>query len=1289
MRNRTILAVLLFFLCGAAAFAQGILVEAESFREKGGWAVDQQFMDKMGSPYLIAHGLGLPVADAVTSVSIPSKGIWHVYVRTYNWTSPWTSKDGPGRFAVKIGGMELENELGGTGDGWMWQYAGKARLPEGEAVLSLCDLTGFDGRCDALFLTRDRHAELPDGGDALRSFRRSVSGCPAPDSKKYDFVVVGGGIAGMCAAAAASRNGLEVALVNDRPVLGGNNSSEVRVHLGGYAEVGPNEGLGRMIREFGHAKAGNAKPAEYYEDGRKQEFIDAEEGVTLYPNYRAVEVRMDGRKIEAVLIRHIMTGEEHWLEAPLFSDCTGDGSIGFLAGADFRMGREARSEYGEPLAPEEADGMTMGASIQWYSEDVGQPASFPEFSYGVQFNEGNCEKVTMGEWKWETGMNLDQIEDAERIRDYGLLVVYSNWSFLKNGLRDNSRWRNRSLGWVGYISGKRESRRLIGDHVLSQSDIDRNIPYDDASFTATWAIDLHFPDPANSSAFPGNEFKAATVHNWIYPYAVPYRCLYSRNIDNLFMAGRNISVTHVALGTVRVMRTTGMMGEVVGMAASVCRRNGCSPRGVYENHLEDLKDMMKEGAGRRDGLNDQDFNLPNRLLDRPAAAGYSWLKGDTLVVGNRMMERKFLWNGGNLMTFSIEDKENGVVRRSAVLRPDFSVTKGNAIGTDGAYYCTDVPSDGIHEAFHKAVVEYSQDGLRVRREYRVYMDVPAIACDTWLKGNLPGFGHAKEISASDRKNIESAADMGTKPVEAVLDRLDFGGMHWHAKAVEFWDVTDWNNNLVAERDIISYRKNSYRGNLLFMRDGAGSGGLFFLKEAPCSSSQLGWTGADFTADFSHFCVTGLGLMASDVNPSGWTKAYSCVTGVYGEGELSALKALRSYQKQLRRHLPDRDEMVMMNTWGDRSQDSKVNEAFCLAELEKAARLGVTHFQIDDGWQAGKSPNSAVSKGSFKNIHDNPDYWTPDPVKWPRGLSPVVEKGRSLGIEVGLWFNPSVQDDFEDWQKDADILVGLYEKYGIRVFKIDGLAVPTKMAETNLHRLFDNVQERTGNRVLFNLDATAGRRGGYFSFCDYGNVFLENRYTDWGNYYPYWTLRNLWMLSKYVPAERLQIEFLNKWRNEGKYEGDPFAPSAYGFDYLFATAMAGQPLAWMEASNLPEEAFSVSGLLSGYREISAEFHSGMIFPIGDEPSGRSWTGFQSILSDKCGYMLVYREDSDDSESLVRTWLPEGLQVSFEPVLGSGEAFSAKTGADGSVRFALPSHNSFAMYRYRIMRSLGRR
>ena len=385
---------------------------------------------------------------------------------------------------------------------------------------------------------------------------------------------------------------------------------------------------------------------------------------------------------------------------------------------------------------------------------------------------------------------------------------------------------------------------------------------------------------------------------------------------------------------------------------------------------------------------------------------------------------------------------------------------------------------------------------------------------------------------------------------SILDRMSLKGMHWHAKAVEFWDVTDWNDNLVAERDIISYRKNSYRGNLLFMQDGIDGSGLFFLKEAPCSSVQLEYGGADFIADFGTFSVTGPGINSRDIGPDSWTGIYSVVTGVWSGGELEALTALRKYQKNVRRHLPERDEMIMMNTWGDRSQDSKVNEEFCLAELEKASRLGITHFQIDDGWQVGKSPNSAVAKGSFKNIWDNPDYWTPDPVKYPRGLKPVVDRAKELGIEVGLWFNPSIQNDFEDWRKDADALIRLYREYGIRIFKIDGLNIPNKTAENNLRRFFDAVSEATGRQVVFNLDVTAGRRGGYHYFNEYGNIFLENRYTDWGNYYPYHTLRNVWLLSKYVPAEKLQVEFLNKWRNADKYAGDPFLGGA-DFDALFA------------------------------------------------------------------------------------------------------------------------------------------
>lgn len=625
MRNIEKLLSCLFLSCVVhVTWASVLWVEAESFRQKGGWSVDQQFIDQMESSYLLAHGMGVPVKEASTKVCFPQKGTYHVYVRTYNWTAPWCDGKGPGRFKIKVGRKTLPATLGCEGKNWEWQYAGKVAVKEGEEEVSLKDLTGLDGRVDAIYFTIRAEDVPPAGGKELENFQRNMCQLPAFPEKKasYDLVVVGGGVAGMCAAVTAARMGCKVALVNDRPVLGGNNSAEVRVHLGGYAEMEPNKGLGRMLREFGHSRKGNAQPAEYYEDDKKQNFIEAEKNVMLYANYRAVSVQMNGTKISSVVIKHIETGEEICLKAALFSDCTGDGTIGYLAGADFRMGRESRSEFGESLAPEKADSLTMGASIQWYSKDNGKKTVFPKFNYGLEFNENNCEKVKMGEWTWETGMNKNQIDEAELIRDYGLLVVYSNWSFLKNEWKEKEKYRNWSLEWVAYIAGKRESRRLMGDYILKQDDIDKGVFHEDASFTTTWSIDLHFPDPKNSELFPRQEFKAATKHLFIHPYAVPYRCLYSRNVNNLFMAGRNISTTHVGLGTVRVMRTTGMMGEVVGMAAALCRQYGVLPREIYQHHLPELKKMMKEGAGVKSELPDnQKFNLPNRLLEKPRAFG--------------------------------------------------------------------------------------------------------------------------------------------------------------------------------------------------------------------------------------------------------------------------------------------------------------------------------------------------------------------------------------------------------------------------------------------------------------------------------------------------------------------------------------------------------------------------------------------------------------------------------------------------------------------------------------------
>ena len=204
---------------------------------------------------------------------------------------------------------------------------------------------------------------------------------------------------------------------------------------------------------------------------------------------------MDGKKIKSITAKHIENSQEIELSAPIFSDCTGDGTIGYLAGADYLMGREGRDEFGEDIAPAKADKMTMGASVQWYSKKEEKTSKFPHFHYGINFNDENCEKVTMGEWTWETGMNKDQIKDFERIRDYGLLVVYSNWSYLKNDLKDNSEYKKRKLDWVAYIAGKRESRRLLGDYILKQDDIEKNVFHEDGSATTTSVSYTHLTLP--------------------------------------------------------------------------------------------------------------------------------------------------------------------------------------------------------------------------------------------------------------------------------------------------------------------------------------------------------------------------------------------------------------------------------------------------------------------------------------------------------------------------------------------------------------------------------------------------------------------------------------------------------------------------------------------------------------------------------------------------------------------------------------------------------------------------
>lgn len=583
----------------ARTHQKDVIVEAEQFDDLGGWCIDQQFTEAMGSPYLLAHGMGTPVADATTTVTLPRAGHWHVWVRTYNWTSPWApDKKGPGAFCLQINGQHPVDELGTTGDSWMWQYAGEIRIRNRQATLTLHDLTGFDGRVDALCFTRRQ--QVPTLGDANRIATATMT------ESHYDLVVVGGGMAGICAAVSAARLGLKTALVHDRPILGGNNSSEVRVHLGGEIELAPYPNLGNLLKEFGHTTMGNANPADCYEDGKKDAIVAAEPNLTLFASCKVFEAETLDGQIAAVKALDVRTGEVHRISATLFADCTGDGTVGALAGADYSYGREGRDVYGEPSAPDASDRQTLGASVQWYAGE--KSAAFPRFDYGVTFSDASVQAVRKGEWTWETGMHTDMTTEAEQVRDYALNVIYSNWSYLKNSATWSERFAGNSLEWVGYVLGKRESRRLLGDYVLTQNDLRSGIWQDDASVTTSWSIDLHYPDPTNTQHFPGREFKAICEQEAVDYYPIPYRCFYSRNVDNLFMAGRDVSVSHIALGTTRVMRTCAMMGEVVGMAASICHAHDALPRDVYTQHLDELKELMTEGCGHKGLPNNQRFN---------------------------------------------------------------------------------------------------------------------------------------------------------------------------------------------------------------------------------------------------------------------------------------------------------------------------------------------------------------------------------------------------------------------------------------------------------------------------------------------------------------------------------------------------------------------------------------------------------------------------------------------------------------------------------------------------------
>lgn len=402
-----------------------------------------------------------------------------------------------------------------------------------------------------------------------------------------DFVVVGGGMAGVCAAAAAARNGVRTLVVQDRPMFGGNASSEIRMWIcGAHGENRKETGLLEELQLENYYYNPLLKYTVW--DDVIYSFLRREKNLTMLLNTSVESVETDNGRILSVTGWNLIEYCRYRIRGKLFADCSGDGILR-LSGAKYMQGREARSEFDESHAPETADRKTMGNTIliQLRRTKTHRPFRAPEWAY--HYTEADLPNRYLHPegnnfWWMEFGGVRDTISDAEEIRDELYKIAYGVWELIKN--HPDGRGHEWELDWIGSLPGKRESVRFVGDHVLCQKEVEAGGRFPDVVCYGGWTMDDHHPEAIRHPGPP------TIYHPAPSPFGIPYRSLYSANVDNLFFAGRQASTTHMALSATRVMATAAMMGQAVGTAAALALRYGTTPRGVYEHHIDELQQTL-------------------------------------------------------------------------------------------------------------------------------------------------------------------------------------------------------------------------------------------------------------------------------------------------------------------------------------------------------------------------------------------------------------------------------------------------------------------------------------------------------------------------------------------------------------------------------------------------------------------------------------------------------------------------------------------------------------------------
>jgi len=593
-------------------------IDAEDFDHYGGWQMDNQFVHLMGSPYLMATGIGKPVEDATTSINISRSCEYHVWVRDRNWEE----EHAPGRFKVLIDSKVLKKEFGAApSDKWTWEYGGKIKLKKGKVDLALHDITGYYGRCDAIILTDDPNYIPPEEKRMICKERARLKGLSLEPSfaGEFDVIVVGGGSAGVPAAIAAARMGSKTALIQNRSVLGGNCSKELGVPVKGAGFNHPGWRETGIIEE---AELLRVKNGQLHLSDVFKQLCDAEENLKVFLNQHVFDAIMESdQQIKGVRAVSTLTGKITEYHGKMFIDCTGDGWLGYFAGAEYRYGRESRFEFNESLAPDTADHITMSGCIMgsdpegfftaFRAKKIHKPVEFVRppwakeidtlIGYGRRIH--SLEQFERGNWWMEHEGTVNDLWDAERARDELIKVTFSYWDFVKNKSDRKEEVRNYELVTIPIINAKRETRRLVGDYILTQHDVLSGRMFTDRIAYAGWPLDVHHPEGIYSGAEGSFEFDIVVPIN-----SIPFRCVYSKNIDNLLFAGRCGSFTHLGLGSVRVQSTLATIGQAAGTAAAMCIDKGINPRDIYKNHMTELQQTLLKYDQSIPGLKNEDSN---------------------------------------------------------------------------------------------------------------------------------------------------------------------------------------------------------------------------------------------------------------------------------------------------------------------------------------------------------------------------------------------------------------------------------------------------------------------------------------------------------------------------------------------------------------------------------------------------------------------------------------------------------------------------------------------------------